>query len=355
MTVSAERLAEVDAELEALGRSSGEIETVLARFEGHEPGDLDAVDAQLADLASGVDFVMPEPAKRAEPAPKRERSRKRAASRAPVPAAPVHDDVDPDDMPTVESADSAGSRLSAEDLFGDTPSDEPPGPPADEAGPKDYSYLFGPDSDVPPPAEEGAEGDALLESLEAELDGFRAPPGGDETEADPTHVFSSSDLESIERDAMESAPPSPAEGRRPSDVPSARPPRPPSQRPPSRDPEFDALLGDPDAVFRPSQYPPAEQAHSVDDDVDMGTGDFEVLVDDDILVEVDEDPLDALPSVVPPAASQAPPVPPMPRPPSMPVTSASPSQRPSQRPPEGDDEEGGQKKGFFKKLFGGKE
>ena len=333
MALSADRLSEVDAELEALERSGEEIEAVLARFAGRDPEDLEAIDARLEELAAGVDVVLPAPTPRREAAKGRDRRRERGGRSAePARHVPGLDEVDPDDMPTVESADRATGRLSEEDLFGDTPSDEPPGPEA----PKDYSYLFGPDSDVPPPGEEASSGDALLDSLESELDGF-APPPIDDGDADPTHVFSANDFAAIERDALSSSPP-------------PRPARPPSQSPPARDPAFDALLGDDESVFRPSQHPTAAEA----DDLEMGTGDFEVLVDDDLLVEVDEDPLDDLPSVEETLSQRPPPPPPSVSrpPPSIPAAAASQTSPP---PGSEDDEEGGQKKGFFKKLFGGKE
>jgi hypothetical protein len=348
MDLSAEWLAEIDAELEALGRSPDEIEAVLGRFEDHAPEDLEAVDAQLEDLAAGVSIELPEPAPKRERKSKRERKRERARAHEHEPATeePIHVagavdvgvDADPDDMPTVESADRATGRLSEEDLFGDTPSDEPPAPEPAEAA-RDYSYLFGPDSDLPPPGEEEPAGDALLDSLERDIESF-APTASDDADGDPTHVFSSNDLAAIERDALASSPP-------------PRSARPPSQNPPSRDPDFDALLGDDESVFRPSQHPPAGGADAVDDDA----GDFELLVDEDLLVEVDEDPLDDLPSVEA-TLSQRPPPPPaaaMSRPPPSPSVPAAAASQTSP-PPEGETDEGsGQKKGFFKKLFGGKE
>jgi hypothetical protein len=241
-------------------------------------------------------------------------------------------------------------RLSVDDLFG-----EEMGLGPDD----DLSSMFGGQDATPP-----ADGDAaplgevgLADSLEVELEGLAAP-AGDAEEEDSTGVFSANDIAAIEGDQAETARESAhdAEPQVPRRIPSSRPPR-PSQFP-HRDPAFDALLGDDESIFRPSQHPPAGAPLAAGDaaaDDDVGD-EFELLVDDDILVVEDDEGETVAQAPAQPKSEPAPwPAPTASshaiRPPPGGDPQPLPAPEPAPEPEEGAPSSG--RKSFFKKLFGG--
>lgn len=301
-------------------------------------------------------------------------------TRAPVAA--EEEEAPTSEQPTFVAGIGGEGRLSAEALFDDAAEEDDRG-----EEPDDFSALFG-ETVSDGPDDLGYGGDVgLAEALESELEGL-SPAGADAAEdvgSEPTNVFSSDDIDAIEEHARSSAPPSPhPHGSEPrgARAPSSSPPAPRRSSPPSaasrttprsvpppvpsatarskrpsqhpRDPDIDALLGDDEEVFRPSTHPPAAGAEPED---------FELLVDEDVLLvdeeeEADELPVDMATSIGAPAFM---------RDPSAEHGEGAfreaaahgseaegadeePPASPSQAPPEGED---GHKRGFFKKLFGG--
>ncbi len=341
MAISAEQLVAIDEELAGLERSDEQIAAVLVRFEDRQPDGLADVDAQLEQLAQDVAGIgailegvrervasaitneVPAAERAAEPAraePTAEPAAVRPAAE-PATAAPTAEPA-----PAAAQAPGAAARLSADDLFGDDSYGE------EGAGSPDFAAMFGEVGDDEPatldePAFEG--GFSLADSLEAELEGIAEtaagaglPEFGDEEDGS-TGVFSSDEIDAIQQQATS------GEG-----LAAAEPARSPSQHP--RDPEFDAILGDDEQAFRPSQHPPATA------DADADAGDFELLVDEDILIEEDDEYPEEMPTSVAQPAFLAE------------LADEADAELAAQASAEaGSDDEPVEKKGFFKKLFGG--
>lgn len=320
MEVSAEKLAEVDEQLEQLGRSEDQIHSVLARFDNREARSLEAIDAELAELEADVLGLTAQ-------------SRPPPSSDVPVPPEPSEADSPPV---------GGGPSLDAADLFGEEPSQAE----VEAQAEADFAALFEGGSREEP--EDSAAEAGLADSLEGDVvtsqPSARSAPDRVEEEdpEDFTNVFSAQDIEAIREHASEPPPP-PASASTP--APSAkaaseRPSQRPSQRP--RDPDLDALLGDDEAVFRPSSPPPPGATQAALEDA--SSGDFELLVDEDVML-IDEDEDEDFPEELPTRAEAGPFVP----------GEGEPTSAESGPPATGDEvEEGdpGEKKGFFKKLFG---
>ncbi len=364
MEVSEERLRGIDEELSQLGKSEEEVGAILVRFaEAERPG-LAVVDEELEALAAGsegVDALL-------------------AAAHARVPQEPAEPDIVVDvDVEAAGVATDVEPVMPEEDdedasLFEGAVTQIHAPLTAETAAIRpvlDEANLFGDadDESVPPPATNLADmfGDEPLAAGADPLDALDDPRPDlehalyDDEEPDHTSVFTVDEIAAIQRDSI--APAAPDTGEDDLIVSSPIDPRiaevADSELPPPADQldeDLDAMLG---ASIRAGIVDDADVPVEVEvaSAAEVATDDFELLVDDDILV-VDEEALAPPPRPVsavppPPPASVMPPGAPSSGAPAESISAAPPS---ASAPPAGEgaeDDADAPKKGFFKKLFGG--
>ncbi len=369
------RLAEIDQELEALGEPETDVGSLIAEFAGREVSETDALLEELADGKIEVDLPpLPEAPEPLEPLPELGRE-STSISQPPVEAAPTDEVAAVPAETTIDQPESATEEFEAVSL--DEPVAEEPEfdlpPPSvtpealesdenllgsglEDLGKSDVpeplsaslaAFIDPPDSEAPSNAPSAAPVDAPPSPDDIppnprlpELDGS----GFDDDDDERTGLFSQEDIDAIRASSPpppRSAPP-PASASVVASVPPPVPDAPPA-----------ASVAPPPPIPAASVAPASiddEELEILDDD------DFELMIEEDGIDAVDEamdDVIDELidDSIDEPAAFED-------------DTAASDEpviQEPEVETPaaaadgeEGEGEEGedGEKKGFFKKLFG---
>lgn len=296
MALSAERLAEIDAELEAFGKPDDELAGVVERAK-RLAATLSGDDAPV-ELLEGLDDAMAAAAEAARssipklPAPMRRRPATGSTSiGSPAPAA------QPDDEPEEPVIGSGLVEIPEDELR------KADLPPVLELGPKGESGFPDERTDrVEAEDFEAAVGGAANSDIRGlSVDELFADAADDESgpmsAADLARFTLDEDEESIrlsdpelELEAIEEAPPTPTTPPRPKTVP---PPLPPGARAARKPPAMDLRAFDEDESDS-TQVMTAADLGGLGDDSDDSDDDFELLVDEDAIdheeapTEVDE-------------------------------------------------------------------